>query len=86
VVTVENLKNRSSDLLQHWMAVKNFCLAVAIALVLVAFRIQLSVPWWYAVFSWLLVMNVIIIGIAMVLWIEEHFDILFPGARQLRLP
>jgi hypothetical protein len=85
VITVDQMKNSTTDFMKCWFLVKQFSVLLAGTAVLLAIRLHLALPWIYAVVAWLMAINSIVLGTAIIIWIDEHFDILFPGQRRLSL-
>jgi hypothetical protein len=60
------------SLLQRWIVVKRLAFVIAATMVMLALKIHLAVPWWYAVISWLMCFNAIVVGTVCIMLVETN--------------
>jgi hypothetical protein len=59
------------------MVVKRLACVIAATMVMLTVKIHLAVPWWYAVLSWLVCFNVIVLGTLFVVLVETNHQAVF---------
>jgi hypothetical protein len=52
---------------EKWLLFKRCCMVAAVTVLLMTIRVNLAVPWWFASMVWLLCLNTIVLGAAIVL-------------------